>query len=121
MAPLADFLTHALPLTLPTYLTKYVPGKTPLSTPQEVFPSLVAYLVTVFGLREYMKNRPPMRLQGLFQLHNIILSAGSALLLSLMIEEIFPMFVKNGLFWAMCDTKMWTNVTFFSRSVEQRS
>ncbi|KAI0932192.1 hypothetical protein AcW1_000621 [Taiwanofungus camphoratus] len=109
MAPLADFLTHALPLTLPTYLTKYVPGKTPLSTPQEVFPSLVAYLVTVFGLREYMKNRPPMRLQGLFQLHNIILSAGSALLLSLMIEEIFPMFVKNGLFWAMCDTKMWTN------------
>jgi len=56
-----------------------------------------------------MKNRPPMKLQGLFQLHNILLSAGSALLLALMVEEIAPLLFKNGVFWAMCDDDMWTN------------
>lgn len=116
MAPLADFLATAISYRLPLHLRSYVPGKTPLSTPREVYPSLATYLVIVFGLRAYMKNRPPLKLQWLFQLHNMILSGGSALLLSLMVEEIAPLFYKNGLFWTMCNTRMWTDVIVPSRS-----
>lgn len=113
MAPIADFLASVIPWSLPPHLQGYVVGKTPLSTPQQVFPTLAGYLVVVFGLRAYMKNRPPLKLQGLFQLHNIILSAGSLLLLSCMAEEIAPLYWKHGLFWAMCNEGMWNKVSFF--------
>lgn len=33
------------------------------------------------------RNRPAFKLQALFQIHNVILSAGSLLLLVLMLEE----------------------------------
>ncbi|KAI0073135.1 GNS1/SUR4 membrane protein [Panus rudis PR-1116 ss-1] len=107
---LADLILTYVPLPdVPKYLTSYVPGKTPLSTPQEVFPALVAYLVVIFGLRAWMKNRPPFKLQYLFQAHNILLSSGSALLLALIAEEVAPMLWKRGLFWSMCDEGMWTS------------
>ncbi|KZT65142.1 GNS1/SUR4 membrane protein [Daedalea quercina L-15889] len=109
MAPLADFLASVIPWSLPPHFQGYVKGRTPLSTPQQVFPTLAGYLAVVFALRAYMKNRPPMRLQGLFQVHNIILSAGSLLLLACMAEEIAPLYWKHGLFWVMCDDNMWTN------------
>lgn len=109
MAPLADFLASIIPWQLPPHLQSYVPGRTPLSTPQEVYPFLLAYLVVVFGLRAYMKNRPPLKLQGLFQLHNIFLSAGSTLLLTVMLEEIAPLAVKHGVFGSMCSDDMWSD------------
>ncbi|KAH9937706.1 GNS1/SUR4 membrane protein [Fomitopsis serialis] len=109
MAPVADFLASVIPWSLPPHLQGYVPGKTPLSTPQEVFPTLGCYLAVVFSLRAYMKNRPPMKLQALFQAHNIFLSAGSLLLLSCMAEAVAPLYWKHGLFWAMCNDDMWTD------------
>jgi fatty acid elongase 3 len=57
-----------------------------------------------------MKTRQPLRLQGLFQLHNVILSSGSALLLALMAEELAPMWMKNGTFWVACNESSWTEV-----------
>lgn len=110
MAPIADFLAGAIPWSLQPHLQGYVIGKTPLSTPKQVFPTLAGYLAVVFGLRKYMKNRSPLKLQGLFQLHNIFLSAGSLLLLSCMAEEIAPLYWKHGLFWVMCDEGMWNKV-----------
>jgi hypothetical protein len=56
-----------------------------------------------------MVGRPPKSLNTLFQAHNNILSAGSLLLLLLMVEEIFPIYWKNGLFYAMCNEKSWTD------------
>ncbi|CCL98961.1 uncharacterized protein FIBRA_00969 [Fibroporia radiculosa] len=109
MAPLADLLVRTIPLSLPRYVQSYVPGKTLLSTQQEVWPTLAGYLVVVFILRTYMKNRPPLKLNALFQLHNVLLSSGSALLLALMAEEIAPLFFKHGLFWSMCSDDMWTS------------
>ncbi|PCH33644.1 fatty acid elongase [Wolfiporia cocos MD-104 SS10] len=109
MAPVADFIASVVPWSIPRHLRYYVPGETPLSTPQEVFPALAVYLVIVFGLQAYMKNRPPLKLQGLFQLHNVILSAGSALLLTVMAEEIAPLFLNHSVFWSMCDEGMWTD------------
>jgi len=114
MAPLADFLLKYVPLpSLPHYLTKYVPGQTPMSTPEQVFPALVAYLVVIFGVQEIMKNRKPLKLQYLFQAHNIFLSGGSLILLTLMVEEVAPLLWKNGLFWSMCHEGMWTKTLEF--------
>ena len=111
MAPLADFILKNVPLpSPPRHLTSYVSGTTPMSTPQEVFPALAAYLAVIFGIQALMKNRKPMKLQYLFQLHNIILSSGSFLLLALIVEQVAPRFWKGGLFYSMCHDEMWIKV-----------
>ncbi|KIP11947.1 hypothetical protein PHLGIDRAFT_82477 [Phlebiopsis gigantea 11061_1 CR5-6] len=110
MAPLADFILSYVPLpSIPYYLTQYVPGKTPMSTPQEVFPTLVAYLVIIFTTQWFMKDKSALKLQIPFQIHNVFLSSGSLLLVSLILEEVIPMVWKNGVFWGMCSTDMWTS------------
>ncbi|KAL7285318.1 hypothetical protein ACG7TL_000413 [Trametes sanguinea] len=111
MAPLADFLLsrlHLASLPIPYELTHYVPGKTPLSTPQEVYPALVAYLVIIFGIRAWMKDKAPYRMQFLFRLHNAFLSSGSLLLFVLILEEVLPLFWQNGTFYALCNRGMFT-------------
>ena len=114
MAPLADFLLATLPLKslgVPYEWTHYVPGKTPLSTPREVFPTLAAYLVIIFGIQAWRKNRPPLKLQFLFRIHNAFLTSGSFLLVALMMEEVLPLVYKNGVFWGLCNVKMWSEVS----------
>ncbi|KAH8120324.1 GNS1/SUR4 membrane protein [Phellopilus nigrolimitatus] len=109
MAPLANFLLNYVPLpSLPPYLTHYVPGETPLSTPRSVVAALGSYLAIVFSLRSVMKTQAPLKLQFLFQLHNIILSSGSALLLALILEEIAPVVWNNGIFHGICSEQAWT-------------
>ena len=111
MFNLADTLLATVPLPALKYEhTHWVRGATPLSTQPVVVAALVAYLVVIFGIREFMKNRNPLKLQYLFQAHNVLLSSGSLLLLSLMVEEVAPMVWKHGIFWGMCDEGMWTNV-----------
>ncbi|OJT15828.1 hypothetical protein TRAPUB_3426 [Trametes pubescens] len=112
MAPLADFLLsrlHLASIKLPYELTHYVPGKTLMSTPQEVFPTLVAYLVIIFSIQAWMKNRPAYKLQFLFRVHNAFLSSGSLLLVLCMLEEVIPKYIEHGTFWALCHDEMWTS------------
>ncbi|KAH9849748.1 elongase of fatty acids ELO [Lenzites betulinus] len=112
MASLSDFLydrLHLASLGLPFHYTHYVPGKTLLSTPVEVFPTLAAYLVIIFSVQAWMKDRPAYRLQFLFRLHNAFLSSGSLLLVILMMEEVIPMYYQHGTFWALCHDDMWTS------------
>ncbi|QRV76705.1 fatty acid elongase [Ceratobasidium sp. AG-Ba] len=110
MAPLADALLSVIPKEwhLPYYLTEYHPGVTPLSTVPVVVACLVGYLTTIFSVREFMRGREPMKLSTLFQFHNMYLTLGSGLLLVLMVEEILPIWWKNGLFSAMCADESWT-------------
>ncbi|EKM83878.1 hypothetical protein AGABI1DRAFT_110486 [Agaricus bisporus var. burnettii JB137-S8] len=108
MAPLADFLLSCIPFRPPRYLSSYVVGQTPLSTTPVVVTALAGYLAVIFGIQAFMTNRQPYKLTTLFQIHNIILSSGSALLLVLMLEEIFPRFLKHGLFSALCSVEAWT-------------
>ncbi|KAI0348065.1 GNS1/SUR4 membrane protein [Trametopsis cervina] len=108
MAPLADFILAHVPLPkLPTYLTSYVVGETPLSTPTQVWSTLAAYLVIIFSTQAFMKSRPAYKLQIPFQIHNVFLSSGSLLLLALIVEEVAPEVWKHGLFWGMCNAGMW--------------
>jgi fatty acid elongase 3 len=112
MAPLADFLLAYAPLPrLPDYLVHYVPGQTPLSTQKEVGTALVTYLAVIFGIQHIMRDRKPIRANGLFQVHNVILTVGSGLVLALMVEEIAPILWKGGLFYAMCNDDSWTPVS----------
>lgn len=55
-----------------------------------------------------MKNRQPFKLQKLFQLHNILLAIVSAVLLVLIIEQIFPQLYHHGFLYAICSTRNWT-------------
>lgn len=113
MAPLADFLLAQLPFRVPTHYTSYVQGKTPLSTTPEVVTTLVSYLAIVFGIQAYMTNKQPQKLTTLFQTHNIILSAGSFVLLVLMVEEIIPIIWTKGIFNALCSEEAWTPVSCY--------
>jgi len=109
MAPFADFILTHVPLpSVPHYLTSYVPGETPLSTWTSVCAALVSYLAIIFGTREIMKSRPPQKLNALFRVHNVVLSAGSLILLVLMMEEVLPRMWRDGIFNAMCADSSWT-------------
>jgi len=110
MAPLADFILAHVPLpSLPHYLTSYVPGQTPLSSTPTVLATLTSYLAVIFGVQAIMKNQKPQKLNTLFQIHNVFLSAGSLLLLVLMLEEIIPIWWNKGTFEAFCADQSWTS------------
>ncbi|KAH7911209.1 GNS1/SUR4 membrane protein [Hygrophoropsis aurantiaca] len=109
MTPLADFLLPFLPVSsIPPYLKSYIPGETPLSTWPVVSTALVSYLALIFGIREVMKDRPPQKLNTLFRIHNVFLSAGSLLLLLLMAEEVASVWWNAGVYDAMCADASWT-------------
>jgi len=93
---------------IPYYLTRYVPPLTPMSTNRSLILAIMVYLATVLGLREYMRERPALKLNSLFRLHNIVLSVGSGILLVLTLEQIVPMVWQHGIFYAICGTGAWT-------------
>ena len=64
---------------------------------------LVTYYVTVLGGRELMKNRPALKLNALFMVHNLYLTVISGGLLALFIEQLAPTVWKRGVFFAICD------------------
>lgn len=81
----------------------FVPGQTPMSTFQATATTLITYYVTVFAGRELMKNRSPMKLNGLFMVHNLYLTIASAIMLALFIEQLLPTVWRHGVFFAICD------------------
>ncbi|EGO30810.1 hypothetical protein SERLADRAFT_455104 [Serpula lacrymans var. lacrymans S7.9] len=93
----------------PSYLPTYVPGKTPLSTWPVVFTTLVSYLTVVFGIRVLMKDRSPLKLNALFRIHNLFLSAGSLVLLVLMLEEVGLVWWQSDTYSVMCADSSWTD------------
>ena len=81
----------------------FVAGATPMSTFRATATMLITYYVTVFAGREFMKKREPFNLNGLFMVHNLILTAISGILLALFIEQLAPTVWRNGIFYAICD------------------
>ncbi|KAI9573402.1 GNS1/SUR4 family-domain-containing protein [Boletus coccyginus] len=111
MPYLADFI---LPFVttgrIPIHLTSYIPGKTPFSTWPAVISITVTYLVVVFGTRETMKDKPPLKLTPLFRAHNLILSVGSLILMALIGEEVFSNWMKPeiGTYGSLCAREAYT-------------
>lgn len=81
----------------------FVPGATPLSTLTATATMLITYYVTVFAGREFMKNREPFKLNGIFMVHNLALTIISGVLLALFAEQLVPTVARNGVFYAICD------------------
>ncbi|GAA5919071.1 hypothetical protein JCM1841_003733 [Sporobolomyces salmonicolor] len=110
-APIWTFVS-SLPLPkglqLPDNVQRWIPGSSPFSTHTEVFAALAAYLAIIFGGQFLMKGSKPFQLKPLFMLHNFLLSAGSGLVLALMIEELIPIIWNHGWFYAICNTAAWT-------------
>lgn len=82
---------------------KFVVGETPMSTLKETSIFVAVYYTVIFGGREFMRNREPFKLKSLFLIHNFYLTAISALLLALYVEELLPTIVRGGVFHAICD------------------
>lgn len=81
----------------------FVPRVTPMSTLGATTTMLVTYYVTIFAGREFMKNRQPFKLNGLFMIHNLYLTIISGILLVLFLEQLVPTLWGNGVFYAICD------------------
>ena len=111
MFSLADFLLSNISYRLPRHLYTYVKGVTPLSTNRSVLATLASYLVIIFSIQALLKKRQPHKLTTLFQIHNILLSSGSLLVLALMMEEILPIMWKHGFHDALCSENAWTPVS----------
>ncbi|KAB8205883.1 GNS1/SUR4 family-domain-containing protein [Aspergillus parasiticus] len=89
---------------------KFVLGTTPMSTLRETLIFVAVYYIVISGGREVMRNRAPFKLRSLFLIHNFYLTAISAILLALYIEELVPTIFRNGIFYAICHRDGgWTN------------
>ncbi|EEQ89366.1 fatty acid elongase 3 [Blastomyces dermatitidis ER-3] len=84
---------------------KFTQGQTPMSTLNGTLISLASYYIIVFGGREIMRNRPAMKLNGVFLIHNLYLTLISGALLVLFIEQLLPTLWRKGVFYAICDVK----------------
>ncbi|GMM36711.1 fatty acid elongase [Saccharomycopsis crataegensis] len=84
--------------------------KSPLSHLPPVLSIIALYYTVIFG-GDYVwkKNKwAPLKLKLISQVHNIILTVISFTLLVLMIEQLFPIIVRHGLYYAICDMGSWT-------------
>lgn len=68
----------------------------------------ITYFIVIFGGRFLMKNVAPFKLQAPFMIHNFLLTVVSGILLALMVEQIFPIFYRQGLLAAICADSTWT-------------
>lgn len=75
---------------------------TPMSTMLATATALISYYLIIFGGREFMKERQPMQLNGLFKIHNFYLTLISGALLALFLEHLIPEITRNGVFHAIC-------------------
>jgi hypothetical protein len=83
----------------------FQPRVTPMSTLKESGLTILAYYVIILGGRELMRNRPAFKLKIPFIIHNFYLTAISATLLALFIEQLVPTLAHHGLFFTICDVK----------------
>jgi len=84
-------------------------GTTPLSTTPVVLGICIGYLITIFSIQYYMKNRPPFSMKTLVILHNYFLSGLSLVLLILIWETVLPKLFKNGPIYSVCSEEMFSD------------
>lgn len=83
----------------------FKPRVTPMSTMKESAIAIITYYVVIFGGREIMRNRPALKLNLAFMIHNFYLTVISAILLALFVEQLVPTVYNHGIFYAICDVK----------------
>ncbi|KAI0021140.1 GNS1/SUR4 family-domain-containing protein [Xylariomycetidae sp. FL0641] len=86
----------------------FVEGATPMSTLSETVAMIVLYVAVIFGGREFMRDREPLKLNGLFKAHNLMLTLLSGGLLVLFLEQLVPTLWQDGLYENICGADGWT-------------
>ncbi|ODV72417.1 fatty acid elongase ELO3 [Cyberlindnera jadinii NRRL Y-1542] len=85
----------------------YVEGETFMSTPFEVAVVIgLYYFIITFG-QVVFKNLTAWKLNYPFQLHNLVLTTVSGVLLALLFEQIFPIVVEHGVLYSVCSPNSW--------------
>lgn len=87
---------------------QYIEGETFLSTNKEVFIGIITYYVIITVGQLIFKKLSPLKLQFLFQCHNLFLTLASLTLLTLLFEQILPILVRHGVLYAVCSPNSWT-------------
>lgn len=75
---------------------RFVLGETPMTDLTTVISTIAIYLVTIFALQEWMRDRKKFELTGAVVVHNFILSAFSVTVLIALGIEVWDVFVKSG-------------------------
>ena len=84
------------------------PGAAPMLTLEETATVLIAYYTIILGGRELMRKRPGFKLNDLFLVHNLFLTAISGGLLALFVEQLVSTIWRNGIFDTICGGGGWT-------------
>ncbi|KAK6352474.1 hypothetical protein TWF730_009299 [Orbilia blumenaviensis] len=87
---------------------EFVHGKTPVSTLPHALAIIAVYYVVIFGGKAIMADRKALRLNALFQIHNVFLTVLSGSLLALAMEQLIPILLRNGLFYGICNINSYT-------------
>ncbi|ANB12748.1 fatty acid elongase ELO2 [Sugiyamaella lignohabitans] len=82
----------------------------PFTTLNEVIIAIVTYYVVIFGGRALLKavNAPVIKINFIFQIHNLFLTILSLTLFLLLVEQLVPIVVRHGILYAICNTGSWT-------------
>lgn len=89
---------------------QFVPFHTFLANFPHAISIIFAYYIIIFG-GQFVMNRfdiRPIKLNRLFQLHNLFLTSVSLVLLLLMVEQVFPIWYYHGLLHSVCSSDAFT-------------
>lgn len=85
----------------------YVEGVNYMSTNKEVVLMILGYYFIINFGQYVFKSMKPLRLNLLFQLHNLTLTFISGTLLLCLFEQVLPVVYNHGVLYSICSPKAW--------------
>lgn len=79
-----------------------------MSRSNQVALAIATYYFVIFAGREVMNSFTPIRINLLFKTHNLCLSVFSLVLVLLLVEQLVPIIVRHGMFYAICSVNSWS-------------